>query len=196
MPAFRSIALPLALAALFLASGCATFPQFGKPKPKPLPSPPPVTEKRPSYWNGDGVAGDPSIVVDLGDQRAFFYRGDQLVGEAVVSSGKKDFETPPGAYQVIQKDKEHVSNLYGSFVDEGGEVVKSNVDVSKDKPPEGATFKGAKMRYFLRFTGGYGMHAGRVPGYRASHGCVRLPGTMAQHFFENAEIGTPVTVRE
>ena len=96
---------------------------------------------------------------------------------------------------MLQKDKDHVSTLYGEFVDEvSGEVVKSNVDVSKESPPEGTLFEGAKMPYFLRIREGYGLHAGRLPGRRASHGCIRLPRSMAEHFFNNAESGTPVVV--
>ncbi len=52
------------------------------------------------------------------------------------------------------------------------------------------------MPYFLRFTGGYGMHAGFVPRYRASHGCIRMPREMARHFFDAAEEDTPVIVKE
>ena len=185
----------LLLAALVLNAGCALIP----PRKKELPKPPPPTvpaQARKSYWQSEGVQGEPSIVVALGEQRAYFFKGNTVVGDTHVSSGKKSFETPPGTYQVLQKDKNHASNLYGSFVDAEGEVVKSNVDMSKDKVPEGASFKGAKMPYFLRFHDGYGMHAGRVPSYRASHGCVRLPAWIAPHFFENAEIGTPVTVTD
>jgi hypothetical protein len=50
------------------------------------------------------------------------------------------------------------------------------------------------MPFFIRFNGGIGMHAGRLPGYPASHGCVRMPRAMAAHFFANAPLGTPVTV--
>lgn len=52
------------------------------------------------------------------------------------------------------------------------------------------------MPYFMRIHGGIGMHAGYLPGYPASHGCIRLPKEMAVHFFENAAVGAPVTVRE
>ncbi len=192
MTALRQAAIVCLLTAIFFAAGCASSP----PRKKMPSTPAPVPSKNQSFWIGDGVVGTPSIVVDLGVQRAFFYKGAKLVGEAVISSGKKGFETPAGSYEVIQRDKEHVSNLYGNFVDENGDVVKANVDASKEKPPEGTTFKGAKMRYFLRFTGGYGMHAGRLPGYRASHGCVRMPAAMAARFFENAEAGTKVTVKD
>jgi lipoprotein-anchoring transpeptidase ErfK/SrfK len=156
-----------------------------------------ATPKPTSYWLDDGNAvGPPRIEIALSEQRAYFYKGENLVGVSRVSSGKKGFETPLGSYKVIQKDKDHVSNLYGDYVNSEGEVVQRNVDVTKDPLPPGATFKGAKMSYFLRFTGGYGMHAGRLPGFRASHGCVRMPRTMAEHFFQNAELGTPVTVKE
>lgn len=169
-------------------AGCATPPPPPKP---PTPEPP----RKQSYWLGDAVTGDPSIAINLSEQRAHFFRGDKEVGQAKISSGKKGFPTPPGEFKITQKDKDHVSNLYGDFVDEAGEVVKANVDVTKEQPPEGASFRGAKMPYFLRFNGGVGMHAGRLPGYPASHGCVRLPRFMAEHFFENAPIGTPVTVQ-
>ena len=52
------------------------------------------------------------------------------------------------------------------------------------------------MPYFLRFTRGYGMHAGYVPQYRASHGCIRMPAEMARRFFHAADLGTPVIVKE
>ena len=92
-----------------------------------------IPVKKASFWKGDGVKGEPRIVIDLSGQRVYFYKGDALVGESVISTGKKGFETPPGEYKVIQKDKDHASNLYGQFVSEDGGVVRSNVDVSKDK---------------------------------------------------------------
>ena len=150
----------------------------------------------PAYWDGDGLAGRPKIVVSLGDQRAFFFKGKRIVGESNISTGKKDFETPPGKYRVIQKDEHHVSSVYGDFVGEDGAVVKANVSTRKDKAPAGTTFIGAKMPYFLRFTRGYGMHAGFVPRYRASHGCIRMPSEMAKRFFDAADLDTPVIVKE
>ena len=152
--------------------------------------------KKVNYWSGDGVNGAPKIVVKLREQRAYFYRGDKVVGESVVSTGKKGFDTPAGTYQVIQKDKDHASTLYGQFVDGSGDVVRSNVDITKDHPPAGTVFRGAKMPYFLRFYDGYGLHAGRVPAFRASHGCVRLPRETALHFYTHAEVGTPVILQD
>ena len=52
------------------------------------------------------------------------------------------------------------------------------------------------MPYFLRFHEGYGLHAGRVPAYRASHGCVRMPREFAMHFYNGAVVGTPVILLE
>jgi lipoprotein-anchoring transpeptidase ErfK/SrfK len=181
-----------ALAAILLTSACVGPREIRKAIPVPKPPAKPVVKG--NYWKGDGVAGAPKIVISLAKQRAYFYKGGKLVGESAVSTGRKGFETPPGTYRVTQKSKDHVSNLYGDYVDATGKVVKKNADTSKKKAPEGATFRGAKMPYFLRFYQGYGMHAGRVPRHRASHGCVRLPREMARRFFENASTGTPVTV--
>jgi lipoprotein-anchoring transpeptidase ErfK/SrfK len=186
----------LAIAALLFQAGCASLgPRKNEP---PKPPRPPVSEvpasARKSYWSAEAVEGNPWIVIVLGEQRAYFFKDQTVVGESKVSSGKKRFETPPGEYKVIQKDKNHVSNLYGKILDGEGAVVRSDADMSKDKVPEGGSFAGAKMPYFLRFHGGYGMHAGRVPSHPASHGCVRLPSSMAPHFFEHAPLGTPVSV--
>ncbi len=150
----------------------------------------------PAYWNGEGATGAPRIVVNLTQQRAYFFKGKNLVGESNISTGRRGFETPPGKYRVIQKDENHVSNLYGNYQSEDGSVLQSNVDTGKDPKPEGANFIGAPMPYFLRFTRGYGMHAGFVPRFRASHGCIRMPREMAKHFFDAAEMATPVIVTD
>jgi hypothetical protein len=147
-----------------------------------------------SYWDGDGVQGSPSITINLGEQKAFFYKGQRLVGVSMISSGREGYATPPGTYKVIQKSKDHVSNLYGDYVDAAGNVVVANVGVKRDPKPPGARFRGAPMPYFLRFHGGYGLHAGFLPGFPASHGCVRMPERMAQIFFANVSHGTPVRV--
>jgi hypothetical protein len=76
-----------------------------------------------------------------------------------------------------------------------GRVVAQNVEDNKDPKPRGTVFRGAPMPYFLRVHGGIGMHAGYLPGYPASHGCIRLPKEMALKFFEDAPVGTPVEIR-
>jgi lipoprotein-anchoring transpeptidase ErfK/SrfK len=75
-------------------------------------------------------------------------------------------------------------------------VVKSNIDVRKDSKPRGTHFDGARMPYCMHFNGGYAMHEGYVPPYAASHGCIRLPKGMAEHFFNAAPEGTSVIVKE
>jgi lipoprotein-anchoring transpeptidase ErfK/SrfK len=148
------------------------------------------------YWNGDEVSGSPRIVVHLAEQKAYFYKGKRLVGESTVSTGKHGFGTPPGHYHVVSKDRDHVSSEFGDYVDGGGNVIKSNIDVRKDSRPKGTHFDGARMPYCMHFNGGYAMHEGYVPPYAASHGCIRVPKGMAQHFFNAAPEGTPIIVKE
>lgn len=147
-----------------------------------------------SYWDGGGVAGAPSIRISLGEQRAYFYKGGELVGVSVLSTGREGYGTPTGRYRITQKDRHHKSNLYGDYVDRNGFVVQKDIDVRKDPKPPGAIFDGARMPYFMRIVGGVGMHEGFLPGYPASHGCIRMPGFMAEAFFDNVSIGTPVAI--
>ncbi len=149
-----------------------------------------------SYWDGDGVQGPPSVAIYLNEQRAYFYKGGQLVGVSQVSAGREGHATPPGNFKIIQKDRDHASSLYGDYVDGIGNVVQKDVEVGKDPKPPGAAFKGAPMPFFMRITGGVGMHEGYLPGYPASHGCIRMPGRMAETFFNNVEVGTPVQIVE
>ena len=192
--------LAVVLAASSLVCGCTELPsdvgvhphRVAKTRSRSA-SAHPVFER----WQDDPAAkGEAKILVNLTTQQAFFYRGDILIGRTSISSGRKDFQTPPGKYEVIQKDLHHVSSQYGQFVTRAGAVLLHDADRDQDKCPKGAHFVGASMPYFLRFSGGYGMHAGFVPRYRASHGCIRLPAGMAKHFFEAAEVGTSVEVIE
>ena len=147
-----------------------------------------------SYWDGDGVSGKPSVKISLGEQKAYFYKSGQLVGISQLSTGREGMGTTTGSFKIIQKDQNHVSSQYGDYVDSADNVVVANVDVGKDPKPPGTHFKGAPMPYFMRIVGGTGMHAGYLPGYPASHGCIRMPEFMAENFFRNVSVGTPVTV--
>jgi L,D-transpeptidase catalytic domain len=147
-----------------------------------------------SYWDGDGVSGKPSIKIKLSEQRAYFYKSGQLVGVSQLSTGREGLTTPSGTFSISQKDVAHVSSKYGDYVDSGNNVVVPNVDVEKDPKPPGTHFKGAPMPYFMRIVGGVGMHAGYLPGYPASHGCIRMPEFMAENFFRSVSTGTPVTI--
>ncbi|MGB7791048.1 MAG: L,D-transpeptidase family protein [Terrimicrobiaceae bacterium] len=146
------------------------------------------------FWRGSEVSGAPSIVIDLGAQKAFFYKAGKLVGMSPISSGREGYRTPTGRFSIIQKDRDHLSTLYGDYVDSSGNVVVRNVGVMEDPKPPGTSFRGAPMPYFMRIHGGVGMHAGYLPGVPDSHGCIRLPLRMAQVFFSNAPHGTPVSV--
>jgi lipoprotein-anchoring transpeptidase ErfK/SrfK len=148
-----------------------------------------------SYWDGDRALGCPRIKINVEDQRAYFYKGDQIVGVSAVSTGREGYNTHPGKFRITDKDIDHVSSLYGDYVGQNGDVVVQNVEDKKDPKPRGTVFRGAPMPYFLRLHGGIGMHAGYLPGYPASHGCIRLPAQMAIKFFEGAPVGTPVEIR-
>lgn len=149
-----------------------------------------------SYWDGDGIGGKPSIKISLREQRAYFYKNGMLCGISQLSTGREGLNTPHGKFSVIQKDINHVSSLYGDYVDAAGNVVKANVDVTKDPKPPGTHFKGAPMPYFMRVTQGIGLHAGYLPGFPASHGCIRMPEFMAEDFFKSVSVGTPVTITD
>ena len=148
------------------------------------------------WWHDEGASGKPRIVVRIGEQKAYFYKGKTLVGWTTVSTGKPGFGTPPGHYTVLSKDVDHVSTAFGDYVDDQGNVVRSNIDARKDSRPKGTHFDGARMPYAMFFRSGYAMHQGYVPPFAASHGCIRIPKGMASQFFEHAPVGTPVTVTE
>jgi lipoprotein-anchoring transpeptidase ErfK/SrfK len=138
--------------------------------------------------------GRASIVVRLREQEATLYRGKHEVTTARVSTGREGYGTPTGRFRVIRKDIDHRSSLYGDYVDDEGRIVRSNVDVRRSRRPPGAHFRGAPMPFFLEFKRGYGLHVGHLPGYPASHGCVRLSYWKARQFYYAARIGTRVTV--
>ena len=185
----RFLTIAGALLAALIVSSCEEYPAPYEPGfyPRAVPA---------GWWDDEGVSGKPRIVVHIGEQKAYFYKGKTLVGETTVSTGKPGFSTPPGRYTVLSKNADHVSSLYGDYVDEYGNVVRSNIDSRKDRRPKGTHFDGARMPYAMFFRGGYAMHQGYVPPFAASHGCIRLPGRMAARFFENAPVGTPVKVTE
>ncbi|MCE9610566.1 MAG: L,D-transpeptidase family protein [Chthoniobacter sp.] len=147
-----------------------------------------------SYWDGDHVSGPPAIRISLSEQCAYFYKGGELVGISAISTGREGFGTNIGNFKIIQKDRNHVSSRFGDYVDGRGNIIQKEIDTMKDPKPKGAIYDGAKMPFFMRIVGGTGMHEGFLPGYPASHGCIRMPGYMAETFFNNVSVGTPVAV--
>jgi len=142
----------------------------------------------------DNHHGRVRIVVRVREQEAVLYKGKSEVAESRISTGREGHHTPVGHFSVQAKDADHRSSLYGNYVDNYGRVVVANVDVRKRSKPSGTHFVGASMPYFLQILPGYGLHAGYLPGYPASHGCVRMPYWKARQFFNAAHVGTPVTI--
>src|SRR3954464_9389575 len=87
--------------------------------------------------------GKASIVVDLGEQQAYLYRGKHRTASSRISSGREGHRTPLGRFAVIRKDLDHRSSLYGAYVDGSGRVVKANVDTRRDSKPAHSHFVGA-----------------------------------------------------
>jgi len=192
--------IALALTAILLLAGCAEDARFsretqylGQVKNKIAKQFNPKVDDV-SYWEGDEVKGPPSITIHLGEQKAYFYKGKQLVGVSIISTGREGFDTPTGSFHIIQKDKDHLSSRFGDYIDKDGNIIKKEIDRDKDPMPKGAIYDGARMPYFMRIVNGTGMHEGYLPGYPASHGCIRMPGFMAENFFFNVSVGTPVTI--
>ncbi|MEO7099256.1 MAG: L,D-transpeptidase family protein [Luteolibacter sp.] len=166
-------------------------PQYGADPKHPAPAIPDDI----SYWDGDAATGAPLIKINRSQQKAFFYKGSVLVGVSQISSGKEDHGTPAGRYKISEKDKDHHSSTYGCFKDKAtGAMLNDNVDIRTDKVPPGAIYYPAPMSNFMRFADGIGMHTGYLPGFAASHGCIRMPHYMSEKFFDNVQLGTPVIV--
>ncbi|MGB0135148.1 L,D-transpeptidase [Dokdonella sp.] len=119
-------------------------------------------------WTPNAAPQGPiMVVVSLSEQRAHVYRNGVEIGYSSVSSGKKGHETPTGVFTTLQKDRDHHSSIYNN----------------------------ASMPYTQRLTwGGVALHAGGLPGYPSSHGCVHLPTKFAQALFEASPLGMTVIV--
>ena len=139
------------------------------------------------------AAAQYSVEIDLQRQSAYLIRGNRVVLASPISSGRSGHLTETGSFKIIEKELNHYSSLYGRIVDASGRTVVSDADADM-KVPRGGRFIPAPMRYFMRFHAATGMHAGYLPGYPASHGCVRMPEQNAIQFFRAVEIGTPVHV--
>ena len=137
--------------------------------------------------------GQYSIEIDLGDQRAYLLYEGRAVLDSPICTGRYGHLTPAGSYRITDKDLSHTSSIYGKIVDRSGRTVVADADVDM-MTPAGSRFVNAPMRYFMQFAPGIGMHAGYLPGYPASHGCVRMPEDKAITFFKAVSVGTPVNV--
>jgi len=149
----------------------------------------------PLVWDPDPAKPISKIEIRIGECKLFVYQGDKVVGATSISTGKEGHATQTGTFAVTQKDKDHHSNLYGSFVDGSGNTVSSNAQ-SGQAAPAGSHYEAAPMLWFLRLSDdGTGLHAGYVTGTPASHGCIRLPPPFAEDLFALAQVGTKVEIK-
>src|SRR5437016_6285057 len=128
--------------------------------------------KRHAERAGEAVAPRPAgapimAIVSIKSQRVTIYDADGWILRAPVSTGQRGRETPAGVFSVIQKEKDHYSNLYDD----------------------------AYMPHMHRITwSGIALHGGPLPGHAASHGCIRMPYGFAGHLFELTRLGMRVIV--
>ncbi len=134
-----------------------------------------------------------SVEIDLEEQTAYLVQNGRPILASPISSGRYGHLTRSGSFKILEKERTHYSSMYGKIVDVAGNAIVADADA--DMPvPRGGKFIPAPMHYFMRFAGADGMHAGYLPGYPASHGCVRMPQQYAIAFFNSVSVGTPVTV--
>ncbi|MEX1118887.1 MAG: L,D-transpeptidase family protein [Terrimicrobiaceae bacterium] len=137
-----------------------------------------------------------SVYVSLEKQRAYLTVGEETAIDSPISSGKRAGMTPKGSFTILEKSADHRSSIYGDFVSrKTGAVVRGGVSTKIDSAPSGTVYRGAPMKWFMRMNWqGVGMHTGKLPGYPASHGCIRLPEDIAKMFYDRVKLGTPVVV--
>jgi hypothetical protein len=138
-------------------------------------------------------AQQPAVIVNLTEQTAYLLEDGRVAFASPIASGKEGWGTPIGSFRVISKDLNHQSGSFGLVGDSYGRIVNPNATPGSYVPP-GCHYIPAPMPYFMEFSKNVGMHAGYLPGYPASHGCVRMPRDLAAEFFVRVKVGTPVKV--
>lgn len=162
-------AILLAVIPLAAMRAVAAPPSASPPAPTPVAPAPTVALKPGEYlWMPELAPDGPVvIVISLPEQLAYVYRNGIRIGVSTVSTGKPGYETPTGVFTILQKQREHYSNLYDN----------------------------APMPFMQRLTwDGVALHAGRIPGYPASHGCVRLPYAFSEKLFGATARGMTVVI--
>ncbi|HVF38124.1 MAG TPA: L,D-transpeptidase family protein [Sphingomicrobium sp.] len=118
-------------------------------------------------WRNVEAHGEPRVVVSLSDQLAYLYRGDTLIAVSTVSTGTEKNPTPTGIFSVLDKKPMHRSIKYDN----------------------------APMPFMQRIDKyGIALHAGHLPGYPASHGCIRLPSAFAKKLYGVTSMGSAVLI--
>jgi hypothetical protein len=160
---------PVAVEAPRLAYEDVTCPPGACPLMPGLarPAAPRSVPAAPAQAAAPGPGGDIRVVVSLPQQKAWVFRSGELIATSPVSTGRRGHETPAGTFPILQKQVHHRSNRYSN----------------------------APMPYMQRLTAyGIALHAGALPGYPASHGCIRLPHAFAKRLYGLTGPGTRVTV--
>lgn len=152
----------------FIAGSAMALPFWGAKDSSPAGTPPDALKPGEFVWQPDIAPDGPIVVVvSLDEQRAYVYRNGIAIGYTTVSTGKPGHATPTGIFTVLQKDKEHRSSTYND----------------------------APMPYQERLTwDGVALHAGGLPGYPESHGCVHLPSQFADDLFGASHLGMTVVI--
>jgi L,D-transpeptidase catalytic domain len=160
---------------LATALSFAISPLYAQGAKQPLPATTPAEALKPGewVWYAEVVPDGPMLLmVSINQQKAYLYRNGVRVAVSTVSTGKKGHETPTGVFTILQKNKDHKSNLYKD---------------SRNQP--------SAMPYMQRLTwDGIALHSGNLPGYPASHGCVRMPDGFSRRLFGETELGMTVIV--
>jgi hypothetical protein len=159
----------LTMALLVAVTGNAlAVPFWGARDSSPAGTSPDALKPGEFVWQPDVAPDGPIVVVvSLDEQRAYVYRNGIQVGYTTVSTGKPGHETPTGIFTILQKDKDHRSSTYND----------------------------AAMPYQERLTwDGVALHAGGLPGYPESHGCVHLPSQFAVDLFGASHLGMTVVI--
>jgi hypothetical protein len=153
------------LSAFVLAIACGIAAAAVPPLPDPATLRPGQFIWRPQI----APEGPVVVVIGLDEQRAWVYRNGIAIGVSTISSGREGYRTPTGVFTILQKAREHRSNLYDD----------------------------APMPFMQRLTwDGIALHAGTTPGHPASHGCVRLPRGFAEDLYEVTTRGMTVVVAD
>lgn len=163
--------LAVALVALLASAEVAlAVPFWGAKEPRPFDTPFGELQWGEFTWAPElAPSGPVMVLVSLDEQRAYAYRNGVLIGRSTISTGKPGHETPTGVFTTTLKDKDHHSSKYNN----------------------------AAMPYTQRFTAdGVALHAGGIPGYPESHGCVHLPSEFARLLFGITPLGMTVVVAD
>jgi hypothetical protein len=162
--------LTLGLAGILATAASAGTPFWGAKLASPYDTPSTQLKHGEFTWAPQLSPNGPiTVLVSLDEQRAYAYRNGVQIGVATVSTGKKGHETPTGVFVTTLKDADHHSSKYNN----------------------------AAMPYTQRFTSdGIALHAGGIPGYPESHGCVHLPSEFARLLFGVSPVGMTVVISD